>query len=63
MLDWTNADLLDMESGYRKRIFRKVLTLKMSAEITSQSIAFLQGTQPVEEISSTITSQMHVFNE
>jgi hypothetical protein len=63
MLDWTNADLLDMESGYRKRIFRKVLTLKMSAELTSQSIGLLQGTQPVEEISSTITSQMHVFNE
>lgn len=63
MLDWTNADLLDMESGYRKRIFRKVLTLKMSAEITSQSIGLLQGTQPVAEISSTITSQMHVFNE
>lgn len=63
MLDWTNADLLDMESGYRKRIFRKVLTLKMSAEITGQDLDALQGTEPVQEISSTITSQMHVFNE
>ena len=63
LLDWTNADLLDMESGYRKRIFRKVLTLKMSAEITGQDLDALQGTEPVQEISSTITSQMHVFNE
>lgn len=62
MLDWTNADLLDMESGYRKRIFRKVLTLKMSAEITGQDLDALQGTEPVQQISSTITSQMHVFN-
>lgn len=63
MLDWTNADLLDMESGYRKRIFRKVLTLKMSAEITGQDLDALQGTEPVTEINSTITSQLHVFNE
>jgi hypothetical protein len=62
LLDWTNADLLDMESGYRKRIFRKVLTLKMSSEITGQDLDSLQGTEPVQEISSTITSQLHVFN-
>ena len=62
MLDWTNADLLDMESGYRKRIFRKVLTLKMSSEITHQLLDQLTGTQPVTEINSTITSQLHGFN-
>lgn len=62
MLDWTNADLLDMESGYRKRIFRKVLTLKMSAEITNQEFETLLGTQPVSEVSSTIASQTYVFN-
>jgi hypothetical protein len=62
MLDWTNADLLDMESGYRKRIFRKVLTLKMSSEITHQMLDQLTGTQPVTEINSTITSQLHGFN-
>lgn len=62
LLDWTNADLLDMESGYRKRIFRKVLTLKMSSEITGQDLDSLQGTELVQEISSTITSQLHVFN-
>ena len=63
MLDWTNADLLDMESGYRKRIFRKVLTLKMSSEITGQDLDALTGTEPVTQINSTITSQLHVFNE
>ena len=62
MLDWTNADLLDMESGYRKRIFRKVLTLKMSAEITGQELANLQETKPVTSISSTISHQTYVFN-
>lgn len=54
MLDWTNADLLDMESGYRKRIFRKVLTLKMSAEVTHQTLASLDTTQLVSSVDSTI---------
>lgn len=62
MLDWTNADLLDTESGYRKRIFRKVLTLKMSAEITGQELVQLAETKPVTSISSTISSQTYVFN-
>lgn len=34
LLDWITADLLDPEAGYRKRIFRKVYTLQMNAEIT-----------------------------
>lgn len=63
MLDWTNADLLDTESGYRKRIFRKVLTLKMSAEITGQELVQLAQTKPVTSISSTISSQTYVFNQ
>ena len=62
LLDWTNADLLDMESGYRKRIFRKVLTLRMSAELTGQALTSLETTQPVSSIDSTIIGQMSVFN-
>ena len=62
MLDWTNADLLDTESGYRKRIFRKVLTLNMSAEITGQELNQLAATKPVTSISSTISGQTYVFN-
>lgn len=38
LLDWTTADLLDPEAGYRKRIFRKVYTVQMTAEIPSSHI-------------------------
>jgi hypothetical protein len=38
LLDWTMADLLDAEAGYRKRIFRKIYTLQMSAELPSTDI-------------------------
>ena len=38
LLDWTTADLLDSESGYRKRIFRKIYTLQMTAEIPSTNM-------------------------
>ena len=38
MLDWTTADLLDAEAGYRKRIFRKIYTLQISAELTSDDV-------------------------
>lgn len=34
LLDWVTADLLDPEAGYRKRIFRKVYTVQMNAELT-----------------------------
>lgn len=42
LLDWTTADLLDSEAGYRKRIFRKIYTLQMSAEIPSLDMYGLQ---------------------
>lgn len=38
LLDWTTADLLDSEAGYRKRIFRKIYTVQMSAEIPSDDM-------------------------
>jgi hypothetical protein len=45
LMDWTTADLLDPEAGYRKRIFRKVYTLQMTAEIpTSQFVGIKQAT-------------------
>lgn len=47
LLDWATADLLDPEAGYRKRIFRKVYTLQMTAEIPSSGIA---GTIPVTTV-------------
>ena len=51
LLDWSTADLLDPEAGYRKRIFRKVYTLQMSAELPSTDI---YGTQQTTEIVANI---------
>lgn len=62
LLDWTNADLLDMESGFRKRIFRKVLTLRMSAEMAYEDYQSLVSAKPVSTINSTISHQLSVFN-
>ncbi len=39
ILDWIGADLLDPESGYRKRIFRKIYTVQMSAEMPSTQVS------------------------
>lgn len=47
LLDWTTADLLDPEAGYRKRIFRKVYTVQMTAEIPSSRIV---GKQSVDTV-------------
>lgn len=38
LLDWVTADLLDPEAGYRKRIFRKVYTIRMNAELTMSDL-------------------------
>lgn len=51
MLDWANADLLDQETGYRKRIFRKIYTLQMGAELTSSD---MYGAQQVLSVKATI---------
>lgn len=62
LLDWTNADLLDMESGFRKRIFRKVMTLRMSAELTYEDYEDITTAKPVSTINSTIEHQLTSFN-
>lgn len=57
LLDWTTADLLDSEAGYRKRIFRKIYTLQMSAEIPSLDMfALPQVTSIVSTINYTTTT-------
>lgn len=33
LLSWSQSDLLDAEAGYRKRIFRKVYTVQINAEL------------------------------
>lgn len=42
LLGWTNSDLLDQEAGYRKRIFRKVYTIQMTAELPQSEIEAIQ---------------------
>jgi hypothetical protein len=56
LLDWTTADLLDSESGYRKRIFRKIYTLQMTAEIPSTDMFGLQQIVTVDTSVVPITS-------
>lgn len=47
LVGWTSADLLDQESGYRKRIFRKVYTLQVSAEIPTSDINMVKKVSTV----------------
>ena len=53
LLDWTTADLLDSEAGYRKRIFRKIYTLQMTAEIPSTD---MYGMHQITEIVPTVVA-------
>ena len=56
LLDWTTADLLDSEAGYRKRIFRKIYTLQMTAEIPSTDMIGLKQIDTVVTSVVPITS-------
>jgi hypothetical protein len=51
LLDWTTADLLDPESGYRKRIFRKIYTLQMTSELPTSALV---GLKKVLSVSTTL---------
>ena len=39
---WAQSDLLDGESGYRRRIFRKVYTIVINAEIPREELQVVQ---------------------
>lgn len=52
LLDWVTADLLDPEAGYRKRIFRKIFTIQMNAELTADNMT---AAQRVLSVTTTIT--------
>lgn len=47
LISWNNSDLLDGEAGYRKRIFRKVYTIHMSAEIPASDITLVKRVESV----------------
>lgn len=53
LLSWSSADLLDQEAGYRKRIFRKVYTLQVSAELPASDITTVKQ---VATVVGTITN-------
>ena len=66
LLDWRTADILDQESGYKKRIFRKVLTVQINSEIpqndptTSPLVTTVSGT--LSEV-STVEPAVHSINQ
>jgi hypothetical protein len=51
LLDWRQSDLLDQETGYKKRTFRKVLTVRINAEIPQ---ADFEDVQRVLEVNRTL---------
>jgi hypothetical protein len=51
MLDWRQADVLDQEAGFNKRIFRKVYTVRINAEIPQKDIFTVKA---VSEVNGTI---------
>lgn len=53
LVSWGNSDLLDGEAGYRKRIFRKVYTINMSAEIPASDLV---GVKQVASVVGNITN-------
>jgi hypothetical protein len=62
MLGWQQADLLDNESGYRKRIFRKVYTLKINAEIPREDWTLVKRATSVVANITNVESETPVFN-
>ena len=61
MLGWTNADVLDQESGYRKRIFRKVYTIQMTSELpTSELVNVKRATSVIGTINNANNSDTRV---
>lgn len=62
ILNWSNSDLLDGEAGYRKRIFRKVYTVQMSAELPASDLYSLkQVTSVVGNITNADNENPTVF--
>lgn len=51
LLDWRQSDLLDQETGYKKRTFRKVLTVRINAEIPQ---ADFEDVQRVLDVNGTL---------
>ena len=59
VLDWRPADILDQETGYKKRIFRKVFTVQVNAEIPQKD---LTNVGVVETVNGTLTDNYSESN-
>ncbi len=51
LLNWSQGDLLDVESGYRKRVFRKIYNIQINSEIP---VSDLMAIKQVSSIVGTI---------
>jgi hypothetical protein len=47
IVDWRPADILDQEAGFNKRIFRKVYTVRINAEIPQKDIYTVKAVSEV----------------
>lgn len=54
LLDWRQSDLLDQETGYKKRIYRKVLTVRITADIPQSDF---EHVEQVLETAGSLTQQ------
>ena len=59
LLDWRNVNVLDQETGYNKRIFRKVFTVSINAEIPQSDLI---GAQRVLEVNGELTDNYTASN-
>lgn len=57
LISWVNSDMLDGEAGYRKRVFRKVYTIHMSAEIAASDLV------QVKQVSSVVGNITNADNQ
>jgi hypothetical protein len=61
---WASADLLDQEAGFKKRIFRKVYTVQLTAEMpTSDLVAIKRVTSVVGNINNVDVTNPSVFTD
>lgn len=61
LLNWQQADLLDNEAGYRKRIFRKVFTLRINAEIPREEWTLVKRATSVVGTITNVESETPEF--
>lgn len=64
LLNWTSADILDQEAGYKKRIFRKVYTIQVNSEIPQRGLGNVQQVSGVvSSIDGTISTLQDSISE